>query len=262
MRDGGRLVLRILSGKRAGEEVEVRPPGGTVGRDEDCVLILPETTVSRRHAELMWDGRGWWVEDAGSHNGTFLDQERLGPRPAPLKQRGALAFGETEIAYRAEQVEPAASLDRAAAPVSETQVPRDPEALTSPPAGRAAVAREGEGAPATDGKSADGMIQALQAEHVALEQKIAELQAALSAQRPAPAAAAPSPGEPAVASGIAALVERIAMLLDEFGTTLEAVLAELQRAGGGPTRVRELVREACVRLADVRSFLDTYRTSS
>jgi predicted component of type VI protein secretion system len=46
----------------------------TVGRSSSADVPLDHPKVSRRHAEIAWDGGAWVVRDAGSLNGT-----RVGP---------------------------------------------------------------------------------------------------------------------------------------------------------------------------------------
>ncbi len=48
-----------------------------VGRAPDCCLILPSQTVSRRHAELTFDGQHLQVRDLGSRNGTRVNGRRI-----------------------------------------------------------------------------------------------------------------------------------------------------------------------------------------
>jgi hypothetical protein len=49
----------------------------TLGRDPICDLTIPDETASARHARLSYHHGQWWVEDLGSMNGTFLNQEKL-----------------------------------------------------------------------------------------------------------------------------------------------------------------------------------------
>jgi DNA-binding winged helix-turn-helix (wHTH) protein len=52
-----------------------------IGREPGCAVQIDATVVSRRHARLVVDELGVTLEDLGSHNGTFVNGERLeGPR--------------------------------------------------------------------------------------------------------------------------------------------------------------------------------------
>jgi predicted component of type VI protein secretion system len=54
------------------------PPGHSViGRDGDDVLAIDSPTISRRHARLEVSDGTATVEDLGSKNGTFVNEERV-----------------------------------------------------------------------------------------------------------------------------------------------------------------------------------------
>ncbi len=67
-----------------------------IGRDDRCDISLPwDDAVSRRHAEVTFDGRDVRVRDVGSSNGTFVDSNRLGETetvsmPAVLRLGGSV----------------------------------------------------------------------------------------------------------------------------------------------------------------------------
>jgi pSer/pThr/pTyr-binding forkhead associated (FHA) protein len=51
----------------------------TIGRDAGCGLPLEDPSVSHRHA-TMRPANGWWfLFDAGSRNGTFVNDQPVGP---------------------------------------------------------------------------------------------------------------------------------------------------------------------------------------
>ena len=45
----------------------------TIGRNEDCDIVLPDRQVSRYHARVQWRGDHFEVEDLGSKNGTHVN---------------------------------------------------------------------------------------------------------------------------------------------------------------------------------------------
>jgi DNA-binding NtrC family response regulator len=49
----------------------------TVGRTAAADIIVPEDSLSRRHARFSWTEDGVWVEDLGSTNGTFVAGRKI-----------------------------------------------------------------------------------------------------------------------------------------------------------------------------------------
>jgi hypothetical protein len=60
-----------------GSVVEVDRDRFVVGRGGHCDLIIDSAKISREHAALVRDAEGWWVEDLGSSNGTWVQGERV-----------------------------------------------------------------------------------------------------------------------------------------------------------------------------------------
>ena len=48
-----------------------------IGRRVDTDVVLPNSSVSRRHARVLCAGGQYFVEDLGSSLGTFLNQQRV-----------------------------------------------------------------------------------------------------------------------------------------------------------------------------------------
>ena len=48
-----------------------------VGRGDDCGVTVPDTRVSRHHAEIRHEGGAFSVLDLGSVNGTYVNDERV-----------------------------------------------------------------------------------------------------------------------------------------------------------------------------------------
>jgi len=49
----------------------------TLGRDVNNSIVLEDEFVSAAHATLTFRGRAWYVEDAGSTNGTFVNGSQV-----------------------------------------------------------------------------------------------------------------------------------------------------------------------------------------
>ena len=73
--EGGVLIVR--SGEQAGDRFVLDADIIRLGRHPDSEIILDDITVSRRHAELARTPEGYVVTDAGSLNGTYVNQERI-----------------------------------------------------------------------------------------------------------------------------------------------------------------------------------------
>jgi class 3 adenylate cyclase len=76
--------------------------GMVIGRAADqCELVVPHPTVSRRHARLTLNGDALQVEDLGSTNGTAVNGAiaRAGV-PAPLQVGSRLRVGDVELSVR------------------------------------------------------------------------------------------------------------------------------------------------------------------
>ena len=74
------LELRVVSGARQGLVMRTDRPTLLVGRHAACDLRLDPTEdldVSSRHAELRCDAGRWFVRDAASTNGTFVNDQRI-----------------------------------------------------------------------------------------------------------------------------------------------------------------------------------------
>jgi len=97
--DSRTLVLGVLAAPSAYEGPTrhvLEPVQGFVhlGRMPDCVIQLGEATVSRRHAEVRWDGERWTIRDLGSRLGTLLDGVPLaGGTPVPLQEGDLVQIG-------------------------------------------------------------------------------------------------------------------------------------------------------------------------
>jgi pSer/pThr/pTyr-binding forkhead associated (FHA) protein len=74
----GRAILPVarLMEQRASGAGKPHPLGAmptSIGRAADATIPVASPKVSRRHAEIGWDGERYLLSDCGSKNGTFLN---------------------------------------------------------------------------------------------------------------------------------------------------------------------------------------------
>lgn len=67
-----------------------------IGRGNQCDLILDDPSVSGRHATIRFGDGQWWIEDEGSRNGTYLNENRL-LTPTILVNDDLIRFGDQKI---------------------------------------------------------------------------------------------------------------------------------------------------------------------
>jgi hypothetical protein len=50
-------------------------PRNTIGRAFTCTIQIPDQGISTEHARLWYQNNTWYVEDAGSRNGTYVNKQ-------------------------------------------------------------------------------------------------------------------------------------------------------------------------------------------
>jgi len=72
-----------------------------IGRDANADLVLDDQRVSRSHALIVRQSDGFYVEDLGSHNLTYLDDLPLAPRtPALLRDGSRIGICDHQFIFR------------------------------------------------------------------------------------------------------------------------------------------------------------------
>ncbi|MEO7001313.1 MAG: FHA domain-containing protein [Ktedonobacterales bacterium] len=97
----------------------------TIGRDQQCTIVLTDPSVSRLHAQIVRQPGGFFVSDLRSSNGAWLNGEKL-IAPTQIHPGDVLRIGEvTLICAEASQASPTAQATlppvvelRAASPAS------------------------------------------------------------------------------------------------------------------------------------------------
>jgi hypothetical protein len=71
----------------------------SIGRANDCTIVLADPNVSRRHAEIRPSGDGFVVVDLGSTNGTKVNDARVAEHQ--LREGDEVRFGNTVMHFQA-----------------------------------------------------------------------------------------------------------------------------------------------------------------
>jgi hypothetical protein len=92
-----RLVVERAPGHTPGIEYDVGE-GAVMGRGDQAEIRLEDPFASSRHARLVRQGGIVVLEDLGSTNGTYLNEELL-TGPQPLHPGDRVRIGDSEFTY-------------------------------------------------------------------------------------------------------------------------------------------------------------------
>lgn len=81
-----------------GERLSVPPSGAVLGRSRECDVVLHDSGISRRHAEIRPGAGGWTIADLGSTNGVKL-RGRTISGAEQLRPGDRIELGSTEIVF-------------------------------------------------------------------------------------------------------------------------------------------------------------------
>lgn len=79
--------------------VDLTPPETFVGRDGQCQITIPDSSVSHQHARVYNSDGEWFVEDLGSTNGTLVNERPL-THPVLLRPGDKVTVGRSVLEAR------------------------------------------------------------------------------------------------------------------------------------------------------------------
>src|SRR4029077_18879251 len=82
-----------------GSRVAIGEEAGTIGRQAECDVVLDDSNVSRRHAEVRRQGEDYVLIDLGSTNGSKVNGTRV--KQQTLADGHEIALGKTLIRFEA-----------------------------------------------------------------------------------------------------------------------------------------------------------------
>jgi serine phosphatase RsbU (regulator of sigma subunit) len=75
-------ALQILKGSNEGALIPLEGDKFVLGRNPDCGIVIPITSVSREHAQILRISGKYFIEDKQSRNGTFVNNQAITTRTA------------------------------------------------------------------------------------------------------------------------------------------------------------------------------------
>src|SRR5215470_14337347 len=91
--------LVLISGAEHGKRTQVET-ATTIGRGPDQMLVISDTSVSRRHARISIVNGQVVAEDLGSTNGTFVDGVRVNVNaPRQVDNNSVIKVGDQLLRY-------------------------------------------------------------------------------------------------------------------------------------------------------------------
>ncbi len=91
--------LEIRSGKASGKSVELKGSTVTLGNRRNATVELKDNWVSFNHAQITCDGGRYFLNDAHSRAGTFLNDRRVDRTPVAINEGDRILLGKTEILF-------------------------------------------------------------------------------------------------------------------------------------------------------------------
>jgi diguanylate cyclase (GGDEF)-like protein len=98
VRRRGEACVVVLYGPELGKRATVGRGAFQIGRSSKNELPIDQESVSRHHARITTSARAHYIEDLGSTNGTFLNDERVTER-RPLRDGDQIKVGRSILKF-------------------------------------------------------------------------------------------------------------------------------------------------------------------
>lgn len=93
-------VLILIRGTPQGKKYSLKGQKKYIlGRDKSADIQLDDANVSRQHSIITMEDEKIYIADMGSRNGTFLNDESIGPNKVELAKEDMIKMGSTILKY-------------------------------------------------------------------------------------------------------------------------------------------------------------------
>jgi hypothetical protein len=96
--------IKVEAGFRPGRELILTKEETVIGRGEGCdVGLFGDSKVEKVHARIKLDGDRYVLVDANTPGGTYLNDERIGEDPVPLRNGDLIEVGNSVLRFGTRQ---------------------------------------------------------------------------------------------------------------------------------------------------------------
>ena len=93
-------------------------------KKKGCHVVLEHSSISRRHAMIVCDGRKFFLTDLGSAHGTKIDDRKIESGAlSELKENSVITFGHSTRSYVVKGIEGNKAEDKTTSEMSELALP-------------------------------------------------------------------------------------------------------------------------------------------
>ena len=104
--------LICIDGALRGQRFDVPATGLDIGRSDENHIVIADDDVSRFHARIIYDNGSLWLQDSGSRNGVFVDDNRVtGHKALKVGHQIKIADHRFEVVWQADLEEREKSSD-------------------------------------------------------------------------------------------------------------------------------------------------------
>ncbi len=89
--------FKVVQGPDLGATYVVTGPHVTLGRGEECDILISDLKASRIHADILFNGKSWVIKDKGSANGILYNGNVT--RGSTIKRNDVITVGETTLEF-------------------------------------------------------------------------------------------------------------------------------------------------------------------
>ena len=93
-------ILWVRGGLEDGRTINLTKGMTFIGRAPTNDVVVDHTGASRQHAGIRIAGNGYWIEDLGSRNGTFVNGTEVEGEGQKLRDHDRIELGGTDTAVR------------------------------------------------------------------------------------------------------------------------------------------------------------------